>query len=261
MEEDRKIDVEAEFYQGRIVHRQSDELGEVCVIDFGQQRVMRFDDGFGQSRKDLFRPASLVYEYMRAMIIGQLYAPSNHATVLGLGGGALVRALRKLFPAMSISAVEYRQLVADIASEYFGLPKDARFALYVADAMDYLNTQADESTDVIYSDMYHAHTEAGIQSQPDFLVACHRVLRPQGWLIINHHQLPEFGGQYYQQLTSTFNTIRLCTTGSDNHIIYAAKTKPVPSPESDKEKLQEFQKQLNCRLDELYLRVGEINRV
>lgn len=124
----------SQFLGGKVTHRQHDIWGDILVIDHGSQRVLTFDTIYEQSRMDRNKPAMLVHNYTRAMILGLAFVKPEHVTILGLGGGCLVRAVHALFGEAVLDVVELRQAVVEIAQRYFMLPQAPRIQVTISDA-------------------------------------------------------------------------------------------------------------------------------
>lgn len=249
-------DESKKFCRGKLIYRQQGRSGDISVIDYGTQRVLSFDDAHEQSRIDLDQPSVLVHEYTRAMLLGAVFVDDvGHATVLGLGGGCLVRALHALFEETTIVAVELKQSVADVAQQYFALPDTSRFNLIVADAQYYLKQRLPSSTNIIFADMFQAYCISPFQMQEQFLRQSHHRLTDDGWLVINFHQLPELDSPFFACLNKLFDEVFICSIYNDNHIVYAGKRKLSGSMESFSEKVEMFQSRLNNRFDLLFKRI------
>lgn len=240
------------FCRGKVVHRQQDGSGEITVVDYASQRVLSFDDSHEQSRMDLDRPSVLVHEYTRAMLLGTIFTEVEHATLLGLGGGCLVRALHDLSDETMITAVEIRQAVADIAQQYFMLPESNRFQLSVTDAQHYLLNRGLEPTNIIFADMYHAYHISPFQMQERFVRLCHRNLTENGWLVINFHRLPDLDSAFFDCLNSMFEEVLICPVRNDNVIVYAGKQQLAKPLHTYSEKVEWLQQRLKTRFDLLF---------
>lgn len=251
-------DIISDDYQGRLLASDRDEYGEIQVYNYGQQRTLCFDNGLIQSRVDTFRPNALVHEYLRAMFIAVSFGPVNQVTILGLGGGCLARAIRAISDATDVSAVELRKSVSDIAQKHFGLPQDARFHLRITDAMSHLQTAASGSSDIIFSDLYHANHEEAVQTQKEYLQQCRRVLKDNGWLVINHHQPPHKDFALVSRLSELFEHMYVCSTVDNNHVLFLGKGDLINGGQQRRESIEEIQNQLKSRLDSVYQRITRI---
>jgi spermidine synthase len=213
------------MFEGDIlVHQQHDTWGKVLVVDHDGQRVLSFDSLYEQSRMDLNHPNTLVHDYTRAMLLGLALGKPAHVTLFGLGGGCLVRAVHSINPELHIQAVELRAAVAGIAQDYFGIPTSAQIAIHVADGRDYIVQQPSASTDLIFADMYHAIRADPFQMQQQFFHESRRVLSPDGWLVINCHELPPTDSFFFQTLKQYFKVLLVCTVPGGNYVFYAGKS-------------------------------------
>ncbi|OQX01836.1 MAG: hypothetical protein BWK73_44750 [Thiothrix lacustris] len=213
------------MFEGDIlVHQQHDTWGKVLVVDHDGQRVLSFDSLYEQSRMDLHHPNKLVHDYTRAMLLGLALGEPAHVTVFGLGGGCLVRAAHSINPELHIQAVELRAAVAGIAQDYFGIPVSERIAIEVADGRDYIVEQPSASTDLIFADMYHAIRADPFQMQQKFFHESRRVLSPDGWLVINCHELPPADSFFFRSLKQYFKALLVCTVPGGNYVFYAGKS-------------------------------------
>ena len=212
------------FKEEMLVHQQQDQWGYLLVLDHKGQRVLSFDSIYEQSRMDLQRPSMLVHQYTRAMLLGLTFTNPERITLFGLGGGCLVRAAHLIDHRFKIHAVELREAVVNIAQEYFGLPISDNVSISVADGRDYIGQQADHSTDIIFADMYHAIKADPFQTQKKFFQESHRILSPDGWLIINCHEYPAAGNTFFSFLKQYFQEILVCVVPGGNYVFYAGKS-------------------------------------
>lgn len=211
-----------------LIHQRQDSWGNIQVLDQAGQRVLSFDSVYEQSRMDLRQQGLLVHQYTRAMLLSMAFAKPAHITLLGLGGGCLLRAMQLIDPYLHIQVVELRKAVVDIAQDYFGLPQLANARIQVADARHYIVQQANASTDLIFADMYHAVRADPFQMQKQFFRESQRILSPTGWLVINCHKPPSSGSFFLRFLQQYFNTIRQCVLPGGNVVFYASKSGIMP---------------------------------
>jgi spermidine synthase len=170
---------------GREVYRTRDEQGWICVLENGQRRFLAFGNQVEQSCMSLGEPHRLEHVYTQAMMLATLFpAALERATLLGLGGGSLARALLHYFPRCRVTAVEQRALVAAIARQFFELPHDPRLRVIIADAGDHLAGPRKRS-DLILADLYGSDGMDPQQCQPAFLGRCRAALTCHGVLAVN----------------------------------------------------------------------------
>ncbi len=206
-----------------LIHQQQDTWGNIHVVDHEGQRVLSFDSIYEQSRMDLKRPGMLVHHYTRAMLLGLALGNPEHITLFGLGGACLVRATHMIDPRIRIQAVELRAAVVSVAYDYFGIPASENIAIQIADGRHYITQQPAASTDLIFADMYHAIRADPFQMQKKFFHESHRVLSPEGWLVINCHELPSTESFFFRTLKHYFKEIFMCAVPGGNYVFYASK--------------------------------------
>ena len=207
-----------------IVYRTEDEYGDILVIDREHYRSLTFDSIYDQSCVDLRHPDTLIHEYTHAMMLATAFMKPRHVTILGLGGGCLLRSLHGLFPLCELHAVELRQRVYEVAAEYFGLPVHKKIIIHISDADHHLNNANDASTDIIFADMFTAYCMNPSQMQEDFITQCVRVLSKKGWLVINYHDIPDLNTSFFKFLCSVFSDVFVYKTViGNNNILFASK--------------------------------------
>lgn len=207
-----------------IVYRTSDEFGDILVVDRLPYRSLTFNSIFDQSSMDLRKPNSLIHEYTYAMMLVLAFIKPVHATILGLGGGCLLRSLHEIFPKCKLHAVELRQRVYEVALEYFGIPEGENITITTADAEQWLKTAEDASTNIIFSDMFAAYSMNPFQMQNQFVNQCHRVLNKKGWLVINYHEILDLNSSFFELLGNLFPSVFIYNTlTSHNKVVFASK--------------------------------------
>lgn len=208
---------------GKLIHRANDEFGTMLVLDYPRYRVLSFDSVYEQSGFSLEKPYELVHEYTRIMMLALGFITPKHITLLGLGGGSLLRALHFYLDLCDFHIVELRQKVFDIAKDYFDIPTDNRVSFSINDAQLQLATTKTCSTDIIFSDIYDAADMSSIQVQKSFLTECERILSQQGWLVINYHKLPDKHSAFFETLNKLFPTLMICAGEFNSHVLFAGK--------------------------------------
>ena len=170
-----------------IIFRCRDEWGVLNVYEEAGRRYLSFGDEIEQSCIDMNRPSRLCYPYTQAMMLGCLFKPARQVMVLGLGAGSLVQALLASLPDCRITAVEQRARVAELAREWFDLPRLKRLRIAICDAYDYLN-KGTQTADLIFADLFADSGMDDLQAQLSFLTTCRMALNPGGILIVNYWQ-------------------------------------------------------------------------
>lgn len=246
------------FFNNTIVHRTQDAWGDIMVIDRGSCRVLAFDPIYEQSSVDLKNPHIPVHEYMRVMILVFAFIQPRHVTIFGLGGGCLVHCLHHLFPTCTLHSIELRQKVYDVAIDFFRAPIKNNITVTIADAKLAITRCENKSTQIIFSDLYHAFGMNPFQIQKKFIHHCHRILDDTGWLVVNYHQLPELNSGFIRCLRRYFAEIFVCPSQGGNFILFASK-KPVGNTNRQQATISELEKSLNIKLAQLFMQFKRIN--
>ena len=172
-------------YPGKLVHREEDDLGEICVYDRDHKRYLTFGNKVEQSCFNLACPWQLEHEYTQGMMLGLLLrADVRSALLLGLGGGSLVHALRRVRPGMKIEAVDCRMGVIRVAQEFFALTPDRKLQLHCDDAERFIRRHH-AIHDLILVDLYLAEGVHAAQQRAEFFARCRDRLSEKGILLIN----------------------------------------------------------------------------
>ena len=201
----------------------------MVVREYDGLRVLSFDSLFEQSAMRLDNPLALVHEYTRVMLLVLLFKEPEQITLLGLGGGSLLRTLHKHCTAAKFQVVELRESVIKVALGHFAIPSDERIVMHNRNGIDYVNELPAHSTDILFADMYHAYSMEEFQNTANFLEQCWQLLTTDGWLVINFHQLPEFDHPYTQKMCTLFAEVLCCGTNTGNYVVMCGK-QPLAQP-------------------------------
>lgn len=243
--------------RGRLVYSTSDHLGSILVKDYRDYRVLTFDSDYTQSGYNLLKPYSVYHDYIRIMMLVLGWATPSHITLLGLGGGSLLRSLHHHLERCEFSIVELRAEVIKVAQNFFDLPITSREHYTCSDANAYLSKAPKASSDIIFSDLFDAYLMSPTQVKPAFLTQCQRVLRTDGWLVINFHHLPLERSVFYQTLRQYFPKVFVYSCEADNHILFACKTANL-SNKNALEKIAKMERELSTPFLALFERLQGI---
>lgn len=206
-----------------IIYQATDAWGDIFVVDHRHYRNLMFDSYYEQSSMDVNKPHILVHNYTRAMMLVMAFIKPRHITVLGLGGGCLLRSIYHLSPECKLHAVELRQRVYETTTDFFGIPATPQISITIADAQQQLKETDNNSTNVIFADLYNAYNMSPVQIQKDFISECYRVLSYKGWLVVNYHELSDLNTEFLEYLCSIFSDIFVCCIPKGNSILFASK--------------------------------------
>jgi len=213
--------------RGQIVLSTSDHIGNILVVDYRHYRVLTFDSIYEQSGYSLEKPHSVVHEYIRIMMLALGFTTPHHITLLGLGGGSLLRSIHHHLHKCHFHVVELRAKVFEVAKYYFDIPVDGRVKYTISDAKVQLRAAPDASTDIIFSDLFDAYFMSPIQTQKKFVFECFRALTKDGWLVINFHHLPHGRSLFFDALVEHFAKVFICPGELGNYILFATKSKNI----------------------------------
>ncbi len=242
------------FYSKEI-HRTYDEYGPIQVMEEGKQRYMTFGNDVEQSCQLINQPHLLQHEYTRAVLLALLMSTPNKVTVVGLGGGCLITTLLHLLPESEIEAVELRQAVADIAFDYFQLPKESRLTVHIDEGFEYLRKTKSHRMDLIVADMYTAEGIDQQQLSIDFIETCQQKLNNKGWLVLNYWLDHKLEDHLASALLESFNHVYLCNTGGGNWVIFAGKGVDTSKPIIDENKIKSLSKSAGFSLNKFINRL------
>jgi len=212
---------------GTCVSSTTDELGPVYVYQTDTSRILSFDGKIQQSRMHLNDVNGLAHSYTQAMMTGLFFIPAvKTATIMGLGAGSMAKNLLNSFEELEVHAIEYREEVAKIATNFFHLPDSPRLNIHINDAMSYMKNNRIKS-DIIFSDLYNTHGMEPKQIQASYLRDCKESLNEQGVLVLNIWRQELRSRTEQEDLLSLEFENKLLTfeVESGNNIVLAFKNK------------------------------------
>ena len=234
---------------GKEIFRYHDPFGPVSVFDDGNKRYLALGGDDQQSCQLKHQPAQLQYDYTRAMLLALLFKPQAKRTLLlGLGGGSLATCLHHHFADLSITAVELRPAVIDVAYQYFQLPRGPRLQVIEADANDYLQNNPPADFDIVFSDIYGSDGVNDLQLQERYLDQCGDCLSNDGWLVLNCWQQHRSEAAMMRYLKTRFADLRVCSTQSGNWVILAGRKKATTNDKQLRQKAKVLSAQLGFSL-------------
>jgi spermidine synthase len=190
---------------------------------------------------DLDEPRRHVYEYTAMMMLALGYVENpRDILVVGLGGGTMTRALRRLHPQARIVNLEFDPVVVTTAREYFGFEADAGMEVVVQDGRRWLRSSG-EQFDLILLDAYHGGYIPFHLTTKEFLELVRERLAPGGVVCANtwtNQKLAERESATYAAVFGEFH--QYLGRQSKNRIIVAAPG-PMPGPEAVRSRLAALQ--------------------
>lgn len=171
------------IYQERSLYR------NILVLEGAGQRCITFGRYHGeQTCIALADTDRMVFPYTKGLM-GAFYAQPapRRVLVIGLGGGVVSRAIRKVFPAATIDSVELDPAVARVAQSHFGFRGDARSHVHVNDGRVFVRQQRRSQVryDVILVDAFDKDYIPEHMLTKEFLGEMKSLLTPKGVLAAN----------------------------------------------------------------------------
>ena len=216
-----------EFLAPQKIVRCYDKWGEITVTQCGDEsgvikRVMQFGSALEQSSVLMEKPYYLIHEYTQIMMLGLAFNTPQHVTLLGLGGGSLVHCISHYFPQTKLQVVELREMVIDVAYQYFDLKKSKNINIVCDDAFSYVENN-EQKTDLILSDLYESEGMSDAQLQEKFISNCFELLTTEGILVLNFHRLPEIDSVVIKRITNLFSEVIVCDVFKGNWVLFCFK--------------------------------------
>ncbi|MFP6559177.1 fused MFS/spermidine synthase [Paraburkholderia sp. B3] len=130
-------------------------------------------------------PCALALGYTRTMMGFLLFQPSpRRISMIGLGGGSLVRYCYRYLPATVIAAVEINPEVIALRDVFRLPPDDGRFSVVCADGADYVG-EPGHRPDVLLVDGFTAEGMPASLGTDEFYEDCRRRLSDDGVMVMN----------------------------------------------------------------------------
>lgn len=148
-----------------------------CYQNLGHWHV--FVEGFGQScpyMHDLWRQALL---HVPAQV------PVKRILLLGLGGGSAIGPIRRRYPDAHVTVIEWDPVMVQIANDLGLYPASQAPEIIVDDASAAVPKLAEESFELILTDLYTGGRVSASLADPAFASALAARLAPGGALVLN----------------------------------------------------------------------------
>lgn len=211
----------------RAIFQQRSLYRNVLVIESHGQRCMTFGRYHGEQTCVLTaEPDRMVLSYTRALLAGFYARPQpRRVLIVGLGGGVLPRAVRRLYPDADIDSVELDPAVAAVARSHFGFAPDARSRVFIDDGRVFVRKQrrAGARYDVVLVDAFEKDYIPEHMLSREFLAELKGVLAPGGVVAANtfaHRRLSRHESATYQ---AVFGPLYELEMASGNRILLAGR--------------------------------------
>jgi len=240
------------------LYRIKDQYGEIIVTEQAGKRILSFGSSLQQSAIYTDKPYELVHEYTQMMLLSLIFVSAKKITLLGLGGGGIAHCLNHYYPQLKLQAVELRQAVIDAAYQWFDLP-DNNLKVICGEAFEYMQQLKENSTDIIFSDLYEAQGMSDAQSQGVFIASAYHALSENACLVINFHQLPADDSDVMVQIRRMFSEVYMCDIFCGNWIVYCIKSERVTDDGALKSRLAGLAKKVDYPMKYYFKQLRKIN--
>lgn len=155
------------------------------LLDDGDTRSLLFSLAYIQSSMRLAAPDALDLAYTRLMMAFVLFHTNPRRLLLvGLGGGSLVKFIRRHLPALQVTAVEADARVLAFRDAFHLPPDDATLRVVIDDGARFV-ADSKEDFDIILVDAFDVAGAAPTISDTQFYLQARARLAVRGVLIAN----------------------------------------------------------------------------
>lgn len=210
----------------------------------GVRRLFFEKHGAIQSAIKPDAPLQLELPYSRTAMLSLavLDGPPKKVLVLGLGGGAMPKYLRKLYKDVEIEAVDIDPGVVKVAKKFFGFAEDKKLKAHVGDGRKWIE-EAKGGWDLVFLDAYGKGSIPRHLATVEFLKMVKGKLAP-GALVIGNVWEPA-SNPLYERMARTYAEVfpEMCVKNvpeSGNRIFFV--NRPVPPGEQLAARAAELEK-------------------
>lgn len=159
------------------------------IVD-SDKNVLHVDTGLGildhhQTDEDTCA-ARRTMEYIAAQI-KNLKLKIKNCLILGIGGGDIIKSIKKYYPEAAITGVEIDPTMIDIARKYFGLGEIPKCKIVISDAIDYVRKENPKKFGLIVVDFFVGKLNPPNSRGRNFLLGLKRMKTAEGIIIYNSH--------------------------------------------------------------------------
>jgi len=149
--------------------------GKLVVEENEEYRWIRDNHKAYYSILDKSRPERLVLPYLQTMMSVLLFVPTPKSiTLLGAGGGGILRFFNESLPGIEIQAIDYDERIIDITEKYFLSDEDNKIKILNSDALNYLSMPSASNIDLLFVDLFAHGSIPKFFFEHDFYEKCRR---------------------------------------------------------------------------------------
>ena len=177
----------------KLIFEKKSKYHHIMVYENGFIRTLRLGDGPDdgkQSRIDLRDPDFLLLEYTKLMFAALLinYKPLR-ILIIGLGGGALPRAINQYIPDADIDVVDIDPDVVEVAEKFFFFVPGDNIKIHISDGRTFVKKVALKNPgikyDLIVVDAFNSSSIPKHLTTKEFLKELMLILEPNGVVAAN----------------------------------------------------------------------------
>jgi spermidine synthase len=211
--------------QLKTIHSERSLYRNIFVTEDGDLRCMTFRRATEGTRQTCFeksKPENLYFPYAR-MMMGSLYLNPDPQRILivGLGGGTLPMAIRRLLPDSTIDVVEIDAAVTKAARQFFNFKEDDKLKVSEEDGRVFVKRAIAAGTryDLIMLDAFEDDYIPEHLLTKEFLLEVKSILTPNGVVAANTFSS---SGLYPYESATYENTFgKFYNLKSSNRVIWA----------------------------------------
>ncbi len=177
----------------KLIFEKKNKYHHIMVYEEGSIRTLYLGDGPDDgkhTRIDLNDPDYLILEYTRLIFAGLLINDKPfRILIVGLGGGAVPRAIERYIPFAEIDVVDIDPDVVEVSKKYFLFDPGEKVRLHVCDGRAFILKAAKENPDrkydMIIMDAFNSSSIPTHLTTKEFLKEIMLILQPNGVIATN----------------------------------------------------------------------------
>jgi spermidine synthase len=192
----------------QVVLSKDTQYHRLSVVEDSDTRYLRFDNSL-QSAMYVDDPLRTRFAYTDLFHLSKAYNPdAQEILFIGLGAGSSEKRMLQDFPDVSLHAVEIDPVVAEVAYDYFALPRDdPRLEVSVGDGRRFLADE-DRRWDAIVIDAFFADAIPFHLVTREFLQLAQTRLNPGGVIVTNAiGAIAGPGSRLFRSIYRTYRTV------------------------------------------------------
>ena len=192
----------------RVVFSEDTQYHRLSVVEDSDTRYLRFDNSL-QSAMYIDEPLQTRFAYTDLFHLAKAYNPeAEDILFIGLGAGSSEKRMLQDFPEVQLHAVEIDPVVAEVAHDYFEVPRDdPRLEVSVGDGRRFLAGR-DGRWDAIIIDAFFADAIPFHLVTREFLQLARSRLSPGGVVVTNAiGAIAGPGSRLFRSIYRTYRTV------------------------------------------------------